>query len=99
MGALAKVQADGRYYLLYHSIPQVLAGYTVGLLFGSFEFALGEYLPLHHPDSLLGKWRRLQVWLWEGVGGIGGWDLGGAEGGWGEGHLLISGTEKTKKRS
>jgi len=91
------IDSDGRHYLLYHSVTQVVAGYTVGLLFGSFEFVLGEYIPMHHPESWLGKWRRLQVWLWEGIGGVGGWDLGSAAGGWGEGRLLVGTGFTTKK--
>jgi dolichyldiphosphatase len=55
-------------------------------------FIVTDYLPLYYPTSLPGRIRARLVWLWEGVGGVGGWDLGEAPGGWGEGHLFgISG--------
>ncbi|WRT65926.1 uncharacterized protein IL334_002877 [Kwoniella shivajii] len=89
-----------RWHLHYHSPIQVIAGYTAGLIAGSAYFILTEYLPLHYPTSLLGKIHGGLENLWEGVGGVGGWALGDAKGGWGEGWL-ISGAmplEKGKKK-
>jgi dolichyldiphosphatase len=92
---------NARYYLLYHTPYQVVAGYIVGVIFGAIEFALTEWIPLLYPHSILGRLRRFEQWVWEGVGGIGGWDLGGSEGGWGEGHFIVPATvagEQTKKK-
>ncbi len=47
-----------------------------------------EYLPLYHPKTIPGRLRSAIEELWVGIGGIGGWDLGGAPGGWGEGPLI-----------
>lgn len=80
---------DARYYLLYHTPLQIVAGYVVGLAFGAIEFILTEYIPLHRPSSPLGKLRSFEVWLWEGIGGVGGWSLGGTPGGWGEGPFIV----------
>lgn len=82
-----------RYYLHYHSTSQVLAGYTLGLGLGSLYFGLTEYVPLYHPRTILGQVRQSVEDVWTGVGGVGGWDLGGAEGGWGEGRFVLGGQE------
>ena len=84
----------GRWHLIYHSIFQVSVGYTIGLLAGTVHFIVTEYIPLYHPTSMPG---RIRAWLssvWEGIGGVGGWQLGGAEGGWGEGDLILRQREK-----
>lgn len=86
-----------RYYLLYHTPYQVVAGYIVGLAFGAVEFILTEAIPLLYPQSILGKLRRFEEWLWEGVGGVGGWDLGGSSGGWGEGHFIVATPPSSKQ--
>jgi dolichyldiphosphatase len=78
-----------RWHLLYHSIPQVLAGYIAGLIFGSIYFLTTEYVPLHYPSSLLGQLRRGIESLWIGIGGIGGWELTSSTGGWGEGWVVL----------
>ncbi|TXT10946.1 hypothetical protein VHUM_01697 [Vanrija humicola] len=83
--------AYSRYELRYHSIPQVLAGYAVGLAFGAAWYAVTEHIPRTQPKSVFGRVRGLIEWLWVGVGGIGGWQLGGAEGGWGEGWVFGAG--------
>ncbi|RSH92727.1 hypothetical protein EHS25_008173 [Saitozyma podzolica] len=85
--------AYSRWHLHYHSPVQILAGYSVGLLAGSTYFFLTEYLPLYHPTSLPGRIRGGLDYVWRGIGGVGGWQLGGAEGGWGEGWLLGSGSD------
>jgi dolichyldiphosphatase len=73
---------------MYHSIPQVLAGYVAGLLFGSFYFTITEYIPLYHPSSILGSTRRGVESLWTGIGGVGGWELSASQGGWGQGWII-----------
>lgn len=78
-----------RWHLLYHSVPQVIAGYTAGLVFGSFYFGITEYVPLFYPSSLLGRMRKGVEWLWIGIGGIGGWELSSSTGGWGEGWVFV----------
>lgn len=88
-----------RYYLLYHTPYQVIAGYIVGLAFGAFEFAITEYIPLYHPSSILGRLRRFEEWLWVGLGGVGGWSLGGSPGGWAEGTFFVNAPNKQVKPS
>lgn len=78
-----------RYHLHYHSIPQVLAGYLAGLVFGSFYFTITEYIPLYHPHSLLGKSRAAITRLWTGIGGVSGWEIASSAGGWGEGWITL----------
>lgn len=74
-----------RYQLRYHSAKQVIAGYAAGLAFGTVFFTLSEYIPLYLPTTPLGRLRKWAEHLWTGVGGIGGFELGSAPGGWGEG--------------
>lgn len=81
---------DQRYHLLYHTLYQVITGYTIGLLAGTVYFVITVYIPLYYPQSILGKLRRTLEWIWEGLGGIGGWDLGAAQGGWGEGWIFVT---------
>lgn len=78
-----------RWYLLYHSPVQVSAGYVVGLVAGSVYFTIIEFIPLYHPSSPIGRIRSTLEDLWTRIGGVGGWQLGGAEGGWGEGRFLL----------
>lgn len=80
--------------LQYHSVPQVAAGYAVGLVVGAAWYLLTEHIPRTAPGSLPGKIRQGLQCLWTGVGGIGGWQIGGAEGGWGEGWVF--GVNKAK---
>jgi dolichyldiphosphatase len=84
---------------MYHSIPQVIAGYAVGLIFGSAYFTLTEYLPLHYPSSLLGRMRKGVESLWTGIGGFGGWELSSDKGGWGEGWVFVGDDGKIGKAS
>ncbi|KAI0820750.1 PAP2-domain-containing protein [Trametes gibbosa] len=49
--------AFSRYYLSYHSAPQVLWGFIIGLAFGTTYYMLVEHIPTSHPNSLLGKFR------------------------------------------
>ncbi|KAI0794443.1 PAP2-domain-containing protein [Fomes fomentarius] len=49
--------AFSRYYLSYHTIPQVFWGFGIGVLFGSTYYTLVEYLPTRYPSSLFGKLR------------------------------------------
>lgn len=95
MKALA--EADTRYALRYHSPPQVAAGYAVGLAAGAVWYALTEHIPRTCPESIPGRTRRVIEWLWTGVGGIGGWQLGGAEGGWLEGWMFGVGGPHERK--
>lgn len=78
-----------RYHLHYHSIPQVVAGYLVGLAFGSLYFLITEYTPLYHPQSALGTLRSAMCGLWTGIGGVGGWEVTSSAGGWGEGWIAL----------
>ncbi|GMK56615.1 hypothetical protein CspeluHIS016_0304550 [Cutaneotrichosporon spelunceum] len=80
--------AYSRYALRYHSVPQIVAGYAVGLVTGAVWYALTDHLPRTAPESVLGRLRRTIEWLWTGLGGIGGWQLGGAEAGWLEGWVF-----------
>ena len=84
---------------MYHSIPQVIAGYFAGLLFGSTYFIVTEYTPLFYPASILGQMRRGVESLWVGIGGIGGWELNASGGGWGEGWLFVQDGDKVSKAS
>ncbi|WWD18158.1 hypothetical protein CI109_102607 [Kwoniella shandongensis] len=85
-----------RWHLHYHTPIQIVAGYGAGLIAGSAYFAITEYIPIHHPDSLVGRIRLGIENVWEGIGGAGGWELGDAPGGWGEGWLILgSGEEAT----
>ncbi|OCF33241.1 dolichyldiphosphatase [Kwoniella heveanensis CBS 569] len=78
-----------RYHLHYHSPIQIIAGYLAGLSFGATYFFITEYYPLHHPTSLVGQLRSGVESLWEGIGGVGGWEIGDARGGWGEGWVFL----------
>ncbi|KAI0372626.1 PAP2-domain-containing protein [Pilatotrama ljubarskyi] len=49
--------AFSRYYLLYHSIPQVLWGFGIGVAFGTAYYMLVEYIPIRKPQSLMGRLR------------------------------------------
>ncbi|WVQ71120.1 hypothetical protein IAR50_000645 [Cryptococcus sp. DSM 104548] len=86
-----------RFHLLYHSPSQIVAGYLVGNAYGALHFLLSEYYPLYHPTSLLARLRRGVEYVWEEIGGVGGWTLGDAEGGWGE--RRIDAREAVNKRS
>ncbi|ORY28594.1 hypothetical protein BCR39DRAFT_448415, partial [Naematelia encephala] len=77
--------AYSRYHLYYHSPIQIIYGYGVGLIAGSIHFGLTEYIPMFHPNSFLARVRDAFETVWQGIGGIGGWDIGGTPGGWGEG--------------
>ena len=46
-----------RYYLSYHTIPQVLWGFGIGVMFGSTYYTLVELIPTRRPNSLLGRLR------------------------------------------
>lgn len=89
--------ADPRYALKYHSAEQVVAGYVVGLATGSAWYFATEYVPHACPRSLPGRVRAAIESIWTGIGGVGGWQLGGAEGGWGEGWLC--GVDNRQKKS
>ncbi|WWC68391.1 uncharacterized protein I206_102317 [Kwoniella pini CBS 10737] len=77
-----------RWHLHYHTPIQILAGYSIGLLAGSIYFYITEYIPLQYPSSILGRLRTSVQNIWEGLGGVGGFDLGDAKGGWGEGWIF-----------
>ena len=49
-----------RYYLTYHTAPQVVWGFSIGLLFGSVYYAVVELLPIHSPQSMAG---RTRTWI------------------------------------
>jgi dolichyldiphosphatase len=49
-----------RWYLRYHTVPQVLSGLAIGVYLGAAYFFAVELLPLQHPTSLPGK---LRAWL------------------------------------
>ena len=77
------------WYLLYHTPMQVIAGYVVGLLAGAAYFCITDYVPMTFATSFFARIRAGIEWLWEGMGGLGGWELGSAEGGWGEGWMFL----------
>lgn len=79
-----------RYHLHYHSTYQIIVGYLVGLLAGSVEYIITEHIPLHYPISTIGRVRSSVEWVWKGIGGVGGWQMGDAQGGWGEGPFLVA---------
>ena len=66
-----------------------MAGYLVGLLAGASYFCITDYIPMGYPASPPGRMRAGIEWFWEGIGGVGGWEVGSAEGGWGEGWILL----------
>ncbi|OWZ62998.1 hypothetical protein AYX15_04920 [Cryptococcus neoformans] len=78
-----------RFHLHYHSPAQIIAGYLAGLVFGAFYFTITEYYPLRHPLSPLARLRITVEYIWGGIGGVGGWELGDARGGWGEGWAFV----------
>jgi dolichyldiphosphatase len=47
-----------RYYLNYHTPPQILWGYGIGLVLGSAHYFVTELWPTHQPDSSIGRLRR-----------------------------------------
>ncbi|EIW58559.1 PAP2-domain-containing protein [Trametes versicolor FP-101664 SS1] len=55
--AWAGAVAFSRYYLSYHSIPQVLWGFGIGVAFGTTYYMLVEHIPTRRPNSLLGEFR------------------------------------------
>lgn len=65
-----------RYYLRYHSPPQVIVGLGVGALIGATHFLITEAIPFWYPNSTFAKlrasisavWRR---WPFDGFGGFG----------------------------
>lgn len=73
----------------YHSPAQIVAGYLAGLAFGALYFTITEYYPLRHPFSSLARLRIAVEYIWGGIGGVGGWELGDARGGWGEGWAFV----------
>lgn len=79
----------GRYHLHYHSPAQILAGYSIGVVTGAAYFAVTQGIPLYFPSSMSSRIRKSIGSLWEGFGGIAGWDLGDAAGGWGEGWMFV----------
>ncbi|WWC88127.1 uncharacterized protein L201_003031 [Kwoniella dendrophila CBS 6074] len=83
-----------RWHLHYHSPIQIIAGYSAGLIAGSIYFWITEYLPIRHPQSVIGKLRTSIENIWEGIGGVGGWELGDAKGGWGEGWVFLESTNE-----
>lgn len=98
-GELREVgNADTRWYLLYHTPYQIIAGYLIGFGAGASYFFITEYIPLVSSDSIFGRLRAHIEWLWEGIGGIGGHEIGGDGngGGWGEGWIFM-GTDKHQK--
>ena len=77
----------------------MLAGYGIGLLAGAVFFYLTEYTPLRHPQGVLARLRGGIEWVWTGLGGVGGHELGDAAGGWGEGHFIGTSNDRKRKDS
>ncbi|KAK4689896.1 dolichyldiphosphatase, partial [Tremellales sp. Uapishka_1] len=88
LGVWSLLVSYSRYHLHYHSQYQIIVGYSVGLLAGGIYFLLSEYVPIYHPATMPGKLRNWMQSIWVGVGGIGGYTLGGSDGGWGEGWVF-----------
>jgi len=81
--------ATSRYYLSYHTVPQVLWGLVIGVAFGAAYYATFELIPVRYPDSLLGQARGLllsnPVSTWFRLrDGWAVWDDGGVEVQWHE---------------
>jgi len=55
---LAGAVCYSRYYLNYHTPPQVLWGYAIGSTLGSTHYLFTELWPVRHPDSTIGRLRR-----------------------------------------
>ncbi|OCH91518.1 PAP2-domain-containing protein [Obba rivulosa] len=55
----AAAVATSRYYLSYHTIPQVLWGLAIGIAFGATYYSVVELIPVWWPSSLLGQARIL----------------------------------------
>jgi len=55
---LAGAVCYSRYYLNYHTPPQVLWGYGIGLGLGSMHYLVTELWPTRQPDSPAGRLRR-----------------------------------------
>ncbi|GBE89565.1 Dolichyldiphosphatase [Sparassis crispa] len=53
--------AYSRFYLSYHTIPQVLWGLGLGALFGTCYYTLVELLPSRYPHSVLGKMKAAVI--------------------------------------
>lgn len=50
--------SDRRYYLNYHTPPQIIWGYGIGLVLGSIHYLITELWPTRRPDSPTGRLRR-----------------------------------------
>ncbi|KAH9893415.1 PAP2-domain-containing protein [Cubamyces lactineus] len=55
--ALAGAVAFSRFHLSYHTAPQVLWGFGIGVAFGSTYYTFVEYIPRRRPKSVLGRLR------------------------------------------
>ncbi|WVN85554.1 uncharacterized protein L203_100702 [Cryptococcus depauperatus CBS 7841] len=71
-----------RYHLCYHTSVQIIAGYLIGVVFGCFHFYLTHYHPRHYPVSLPAMLYNTVEPIWQALGGVGGFDIGDAPGGW-----------------
>ncbi|EMD39262.1 hypothetical protein CERSUDRAFT_93308 [Gelatoporia subvermispora B] len=83
----AAAVATSRYYLSYHTIPQVLWGLGVGVVFGATYYFLVEFVPMRRPRSFLGEARTLllsnPISTWFRLrDGWAVWDDGGTEAQW-----------------
>ncbi|KAG8759198.1 hypothetical protein FRC14_006443 [Serendipita sp. 396] len=67
--SLALAVCYSRYYLGYHTVPQILWGLGIGIALGCGYYVTTEYIPRAYPNSLPGKFRRFLlasppfVWL------------------------------------
>jgi len=58
-----------RYFLTYHTIPQIAWGTSIGVLLGFSNYILSEFIPRKYPNSYLNRWKRsllssrLATWL------------------------------------
>lgn len=51
--------AFSRFYLSYHTAPQVLWGLGIGIVFGATYYTSVEYIPANYPQSFLGRARAV----------------------------------------
>jgi len=47
-----------RYFLTYHTVPQIVWGASIGVLLGLSNYMFLEFIPQNHPESILGRWKR-----------------------------------------
>ncbi|TRM57937.1 hypothetical protein BD626DRAFT_464364 [Schizophyllum amplum] len=57
IACLSGAVAYSRYYLMYHSVRQVVWGFSIGVACGSALYMLAVQIPRRRPNSLLGRFK------------------------------------------